>query len=250
MSDRHSGSFALVTGAASGIGRATALQLAAEGARVLATDVVADGLATLSAERSGIITMAGDLCDAAFLDSLVARAAEMGTVDVLANVAGIMDHFVPAGEVSDELWERVLGVNLTAPMRLCRAVLGPMVEAGKGAIVNVASAASLGGSGAGAAYHASKHALAGLTKHIAFVYGHRGIRCNAVCPGQTFTNLGSTAAPTVPWAFEQQLHAIAMAGERPAQPEQIAAAISWLASREADHVNGVLLPVDGGWKAA
>jgi NAD(P)-dependent dehydrogenase (short-subunit alcohol dehydrogenase family) len=238
----------LVTGAASGIGRATALRFAAEGATVVGTDSNADGLASLAEGRPTITTVAGDLRDGAFIQALVRQAEEVGPVGVVANVAGIMDHFVPAGEIDDALWENVLAVNLTAPMRLCRELL-PLMSHRGGAIVNVSSAAGLGGSGAGAAYVSSKHAIIGLTKHIAFTYGPKGIRCNAICPGGVETNIGTTAAPTVQWAFERQLLGIAL-GERTAQPDEIAATISWLASAEASNVNGVVLPVDGGWKSA
>ena len=151
------------------------------------------------------------------------------------------------GEIDDELWDNVLAVNLTAPMRLCRRLL-PLMSWRGGSIVNVSSAAGLGGSGAGAAYHASKHGLIGLTKHIAFTYGPQGIRCNAICPGGVETGIGATATPTVQWAFERQLLGIAL-GERTAPPDEIATALSWLASDEASNVNGVVLPVDGGWKA-
>ena len=245
---RHRGSVALVTGAASGIGRATALRFAAEGALVVGTDGNADGLASLAAESPSITTVPGDLRDADFIVRLVQRAEQVGPVRTLANVAGIMDHFVPAGEVDDELWDNVLAINLTAPMRLCRRLL-PLMAGRGGVIVNVSSAAGLGGSGAGAAYHASKHALIGLTKHIAFTYGPQGIRCNAICPGAVETGIGATATPTVQWAFDRQMLGIAL-GERTAQPDEIAAVISWLASTEASNVNGVVLPVDGGWKAA
>lgn len=246
---RHHGTIALVTGAASGIGRATASRLAAEGATVIATDVSADGLASLVADVPAITTVTGDLCDQAFVDDLVARAEAVGPVGVVANVAGIMDHFVPAGEIDDALWHRVLDVNLTAPLRLCRAVLARMVARGGGSIVNVASAAALGGAGAGVAYTASKHALVGLTKHIAFTYGPQGVRCNAVCPGGVATGIGPSATPTVPWAFERHLTVIgALAGR--AQPDEIATLLSWLASSEASYVNGAIVSADGGWKAA
>lgn len=245
---RHEGSVALVTGAASGIGRATALRFAQEGARVVATDGNADGLAALAAEAPGITTKVGDLRGASFIEELVAFTASLGPIGVLANVAGIMDHFVPVDELDDELWDTVLSVNLTAPMRLCRAVLRSVGDGGV-AIVNVASVAGLGGSGAGAAYIASKHAVIGLTKHIAYAYGPRNVRCNAVCPGGVATNIGTTAAPTVPWAFQRQMLSIAL-GEKTAQPDEIATAISWLACGEASNVNGVVLSVDGGWKAA
>ena len=246
---RHTGRVALVTGAASGIGRATALRLTAEGALVLATDGNRDGLAELVAESATIHTVAGDLRDASFVDQLVDAAEAVGPVQILANVAGIMDHFVPVGEIDDELWDSVLGVNLTAPMRLCRRLVPLMAARGGGRIVNVASVAGLGGSGAGVGYIASKHGLIGLTKHIAYTYGPQQIRCNAVCPGGVATNIGTTAAPTVPWAFERQLLSIAL-GERTAEPDEIAAVISWLASDEASNVNGIVMPADGGWKAA
>jgi NAD(P)-dependent dehydrogenase (short-subunit alcohol dehydrogenase family) len=246
---RHDGTVALVTGAASGIGRATAVRLAGEGATVVATDGNDLALNELAGEAPSIVTVAGDLLDTAFIDDLVAAAEGVGPVGVLANVAGIMDHFVPVTELDDDLWHKVLGVNLTAPMQLCRAMIPLMAGRGGGAIVNVASVAGLGGSGAGAAYVSSKHAVIGLTKNIAFTYGPQGIRCNAVCPGDTETNIGATAAPTSDWAFERQLAGIALS-PRKAQPDEIAAAISWLASSEASNVNGIAMSVDGGWKSA
>ena len=247
-SRRHADTVALVTGAASGIGRATALLLASDGARVVATDTNVEGLATLVSEDDEIVAIDGDITDAGFVDELVRRAEVVGQVNVVANVAGVMDHFVPAGEVTDELWDHVIAVNLTAPMRVCRAVL-PMMSTRGGSIVNVSSAAGLGGSGAGAAYHASKHGLIGLTKHIAYTYGAMPVRCNAICPGGTATGIGSSATPQVTWAFERQLPAIALAG-RTATPEQIAGTIAWLTSNEASLVKGAILPVDDGWKSA
>jgi NAD(P)-dependent dehydrogenase (short-subunit alcohol dehydrogenase family) len=246
---RHAATVALVTGAASGIGRATALRLAGEGALVVATDGNVARLAELDVENAGITAVAGDLLDGAFITELVAAAEAVGPVGILANVAGIMDHFIPVTELDDELWHKVLGVNVTAPMQLCRAIIPLMAGRGGGAIVNVSSVAGLGGSGAGAAYVSSKHAVIGLTKNIAFTYGPQGIRCNVVCPGDTETNIGDTAAPTSDWAFDRQLASIALS-PRKAKPDEIAAAISWLASNEASNVNGIAMSVDGGWKAA
>lgn len=248
-SSRHSGTVALVTGAASGIGRATAVRFAAEGATVIATDGNGDGLASLVADHPGITTIQGDLRDGDFIIDLVARAEATGPVSAVANVAGIMDHFVPVTELDDDMWARVFDVNVTAQMRICRAAIPHMIERGGGAIVNVASVAGLGGGGAGASYISSKHAAIGLGRHIAYTYGPQGIRCNIVCPGAVETNIGTTAAPTVEWAFERQLLAIAL-GERTAQPDEIATAISWLASGEASNVNGLVMPVDGGWTSA
>ena len=250
-STRHAGKFAIVTGAGSGIGRATALRLSSEGARVIGCDVVEAGLAeTKSAiEKAGFKAdfVTADVTRQQDVEKIVAAAGPH--IDILANVAGIMDHFLPLGEVDDATWDRVLDVNLTGVMRLSRAVLPVMLSAGKGSIVTVASEASLGAGAAGVAYTTSKHGVIGLVKSIAYFYGPRGIRSNAVLPGAVITNIGTTAAPRVPWAMERaQLSMATMAA--PAQPDEIAAAISWLASDEASNINGATMTADGGWSTA
>ncbi|MEZ5226789.1 MAG: SDR family oxidoreductase [Acidimicrobiales bacterium] len=248
---RHAGSTVIVTGAGSGIGRATAVQFAGEGARVVACDVNDEGLAALAEEltASGAVfeTVHCDVNDQVDVDALVAVAGER--IDVLANVAGIMDHFLPLGEVDDATWDRVLGVNLTGVMRLTRAVLPLMEAAGSGAVVTVASEASLGAGASGVAYTASKHGVLGVVRHVAFFYGPKGIRSNAVLPGGVETGIGATAAPQSPWAIERAMAKIATSGP-PAQPEQIATVVSWLASAEASNVNGAIVTADGGWSAA
>jgi NAD(P)-dependent dehydrogenase (short-subunit alcohol dehydrogenase family) len=134
-------------------------------------------------------------------------------------------------------------------MRLSRAVLPLMLEAGGGAIVTVASKASLGAGAAGVAYTTSKHAVIGLVKRIAYFYGPQGVRSNAVLPGPVETNIGTTAVPKVPWAMERaQLSMATMSAA--AQPDELAAAVSWLASDEASNVNGATLAADGGWSTA
>lgn len=248
---RHAGQVGIVTGAGRGIGRATAIRLAAEGARVIGCDVAEAALAeTRSAmKEAGVAAdlVVADVTSQNDVERLVGAAG--GRIDILANVAGIMDHFLPLGEVDDAAWDRVLAVNLTGVMRLSRAVLPAMIEAGKGAIVTVASEASLGAGAAGVAYTTSKHGVIGLVKSIAYFYGPKGIRSNAVLPGPVVTNIGATAAPRVPWAMERaQLSMATMPA--PAQPDQIAAAISWLASDEASNVNGATLTDDGGWSTA
>lgn len=176
-------------------------------------------------------------------------AAAGSRIDVLANVAGIMDHFLPLGDVDDETWDRVMAVNVTGVMRLSRAVLPLMLEAGGGAIVTVASKASLGAGAAGVAYTTSKHAVIGLVKRIAYFYGPQAVRSNAVLPGPVETNIGTTAVPKVPWAMERaQLSMATMSAA--AQPDELAAAVSWLASDEASNVNGATLAADGGWSTA
>jgi NAD(P)-dependent dehydrogenase (short-subunit alcohol dehydrogenase family) len=246
---RYAGRVAVVTGAGSGIGQAVARQLAAEGATVVGCDVDADGLAsTLDlVEKDGytatMITV--DITDQADVDRLVALLPEQ-RVDLLANVAGTMDHFLPVTELDDATWDHVLAVNLTGPMRLCRAVLPLMKAHGSGAIVNVASIGGLSGAVAGSAYVASKHGLIGLTRSIANLYAEDGIRANAVCPGGVETNIGRTAAPKVPWAY-QRLEKNFGRTTRMAKPAEISTLVCWLGCDEAVNLNGAVVTSDGGF---
>ncbi|MEV7934494.1 MULTISPECIES: SDR family NAD(P)-dependent oxidoreductase [unclassified Curtobacterium] len=249
MSDTTAGRFTgrtiIVTGAGSGIGRATATRIVHEGGRVVATDVVAERLDALREElgSAALETVVGDVTAADTIDAVLAAAGDR--VDGLANVAGIMDAFLPPSEVDDATWERVFSVNVTGPMRLTRAVLPRMIGAGKGAIVNVASEAALRASAAGAAYTASKHAIAGFTKSVAFFHGPQGIRANAVAPGAVATNIEAPmrseyAASRVGPVMQVTIPPVA-------QPEELAAAITWLLSDDSANVNGAVLPSDGGW---
>lgn len=248
---RHLGKTAIITGAGSGIGRAAVLRMAGEGALVVGCDVSEEGLA----ETGDLLTAAGltaslQRCDVTKQDDVDALVREVGRpVDVLANVAGIMDHFVPLGELDDDTWFRVMDVNLNGVMRLTRAVLPGMLEAGRGAVVTVASKASLGAGASGVSYTASKHGVIGLVKSVAYYYGPMGIRSNAVLPGPVATNIGTSAMPTVQWAIERA--ALSMSTmPQPAEPDQIATVISWLGSDEAADVNGAVISADGGWSTA
>ncbi len=242
---RFAGTTIIVTGAGSGIGRATATRIANEGGRVIATDVVAERLDALRSELDGfdVETVVGDVAATETIDALIAAAGER--IDGLANVAGIMDAFLPPSEVDDATWDRVFSVNVTGPMRLTRAVLPLMIAAGRGAVVNVASEAALRASASGAAYTASKHAIAGFTKSVAFFHGPQGIRANAVAPGSVATNI---EAPMRSEYAAGRVGPLMQAVIPPiAQPEQLAAAITWLLSDDSANVNGVVLPSDGGW---
>lgn len=248
---RHTDKVAIVTGAASGIGRATALRLAEEGAHVIGCDVNApaleDARAQFAAAGLHVTLVSADISRQEEVERLVLAAGPR--IDILANVAGIMDHFVPLGELDDATWTHVLDVNLTGVMRLSRAVLPVMEAAGGGSIVTVASEASLGAGCAGATYTTSKHAVIGLVKHIAYFYGPKHIRSNAVLPGAVNTGIGATADPRSGWAMKRAMLAMATMPDA-AEPDQIATLISWLASDEASNVNGACVTADGGWAAA
>lgn len=236
----------IVTGAGSGIGHATATRLHAEGARVIAADISRERLRLLEEEISdGVITVDGDLAEQLTVDRVLAAAE--GRVDGLANIAGIMDGFEPTAEIRDDTWERVLSVNLTAMMRLTRAVLPLMASAGRGAIVNVGSEAGQRGSAAGTPYTVSKHAVNGFTLSTAFFYTPKGVRCNAVAPGPVATSIEAPFRSD--WA-QQRIGPLLQSTLPPvAQPETIAAAICWLLGDESANVSGAVLPVDGGWAA-
>ncbi|HEY8913089.1 SDR family NAD(P)-dependent oxidoreductase [Lacisediminihabitans sp.] len=244
---RFTGKTIIVTGAGSGIGRATASRIAREGGRVIAVDISAERLKEFAAELpdAAIVTVAVDITDDAAIAGIVVAAGER--IDGLANVAGIMDDMTPVHEVSDEVWRRVFAINVEGTMKLMRAVVPAMLAQASGSIVNVASEAALRGSAAGAAYTASKHAVAGLTKSSAFMYGPSGIRVNAVAPGPTITNIEAKFASEL--GAERVRLAMALLPDA-AEADALAASITFLLSDDGVNVNGVILPSDGGWSAA
>ncbi|MCS5715518.1 SDR family oxidoreductase [Herbiconiux sp. CPCC 205716] len=244
---RFAGQTVVVTGAGSGIGRATASRIAREGGRVIAVDISAERLDDFVASlpEADVTPVAGDITSDEAIAAIVSAAGQR--IDCLANVAGIMDDMTPVGDVTDEVWNRVFAINVTGTMKLTRAVVPVMLAQGKGAIVNVASEAALRGSAAGAAYTASKHAVAGLTKSTAFMYGPSGIRTNAVAPGPTITNIEARFAS--PLGAERVRQAMAILPDA-VEADALAASITFLLSDDGVNVNGVILPSDGGWSAA
>ncbi|MET7516522.1 SDR family oxidoreductase [Streptomyces sp. NPDC005480] len=243
---RFSGQTVVVTGAASGIGKAVASRIVREGGRVIAVDVSADGLAALTADLGeAVAPVTADITSPRSADAVLAAAG--GRVDALANVAGVMDDDAAVHEVDDTIWDRVMRINVEGPMRLMRAVVPGMLAAGGGRIVNIVSEAALRGSAAGAAYTTSKHALVGLTKSSAYQYAGTGVQVNAVAPGAVATGIHVPAAAPYGSSRTAKMR-VAIPGL--AMAEELAASITFLLSKDAVNINGAILPSDGGWSAA
>ncbi len=238
---RFAGRTVIVTGAGSGIGKATAERILREGGRVVAVDIAEDRLASLSGD---VVAVAADITKQDDVDRIVAAAGDR--IDGLANIAGIMDDMTPIHEVGDAVWRRVFAVNVDGTFLLSRAAIPAMLAAGKGSIVNVASEAGLRGSAAGAAYTASKHAVVGLTKSAAFMYSPSGLRINAVAPGPVATGIQASFGSEL--GAERIRAAMAMLPQV-AQPEQLAASITFLLSDDGTNISGAVLASDGGWSA-
>ena len=243
---RFAGKTVIVTGAGSGIGRATASRIAREGGRVIAVDMFEDRLNEFkkSLPEADITIVAGDITKDESISAIISAAGKR--IDGLANVAGIMDKMQPIGEADDAMWDKILSVNVLGMVKLTRAALPHMLPTHNAAIVNITSEAGLRGSSAGVAYTASKHAVIGLTKSTAFMYGPQGLRTNAVAPGGVATNIsGENASELASKRLETQFESM----PEIATPEQLAASITFLLSDDSTNVNGAILPSDGGWSA-
>jgi len=251
---RLDGKVALVTGAGSGIGRASALAFAHAGARVVAADVDEAGGAATAAQLTDAggdgVFVPADVAVAGDVAGLIAAAvARYGRVDYAHNNAGIEGSVAPGTafhEYPEDDWDRVLGVNLKGVWLCMKAEITQMLAQGSGAIVNTASIAGLVG-GFSAAYTAAKHGVVGLTKDAALAYAQQAIRVNAVCPGFIRTPMVERVLAARPEVEARWLAAEPVG--RFGTPEEVAAAVVWLCSDAAAFVTGVALPVDGGWVA-
>ncbi|MFQ5417198.1 MAG: SDR family NAD(P)-dependent oxidoreductase [Myxococcota bacterium] len=244
---RFDGKVVLITGAASGIGRATALRMADEGAKLFCVDLQADALQETVKE---IVERGaegeGRVCDVSKpedIDATVAACIDrFGKLDALCNIAGLlrMDQF---HELALEDWNRVLAVNLTGTMLMCQAAL-PHLLATRGNIVNASSTSALAGLPWGSAYAASKGGVLALTRTLAVEYGRQGLRANAVCPGSIKTPM--TVGLEMPTDVDFSLVQRIMPLDEPRGPETVAGVIAMLASEDGAHVNGESILVDGG----
>ena len=245
---------ALVTGGGSGIGRASAVVFAREGARVVVTDVDEDG----GQETVRIIEAAGgtarfvraDVSQAAEVAALVEQAVSTyGRLDCALNNAGIQGDIRQTAECSRENWDRIIATNLTGVWLCMKHEIPHMLSQGGGAIVNTSSNFGLVGSNGMPAYSASKHGVLGLTKTAALEYAKSGIRVNAVCPGPVQTPLVDKVLAAQPELGDQIIKAIEAREPvgRMGQPEEIAEAVVWLCSDAASFVTGTAMSVDGGF---
>lgn len=247
MTERLTGRVAVVTGAGSGIGRAVALRFGAEGAAVLSLDVASDAAertaSELRAAGARAVAVRASVADADEVDRAIGRAeAELGPVDILANVAGIYGRHAPVREQDLENWQRVLDVNLTGGFLCAKRVLPAMVERRWGRIVNVASGAAFAGRPTIAPYAASKAAIIAFTKALALEVARDGVTVNAIMPGVTDTPMPRQ------YGSEERLIAQGTANPmgRIGRPEDIAAAMAFLASDDASYMTGQTIAVNGG----
>ena len=249
MADRFAGKSGLVTGAGGGIGRATALAFAREGASVALADIDVAG----GEETARLIREAGG--EAAFVETDVARTAAVkaaveftvnryGRLDFAHNNAGIDGEFTPIVTCTEENFDHVIGVNLKSVWAGLKYEIPVMTSQGSGAIVNTGSTASLFGYRTMAHYVASKHGVAGLTKAAALECSLEGVRVNCVCPGVTATRMISEFVKDVPQVREAMT--IMQPVNRMGLPEEIAAAVLWLCSDDASFVTGAIISADGG----
>jgi len=242
---RYDGRVVLITGAGSGIGRATVHRLVEEGATVLAADISAEGLATTAKDATrpeAVTELVGDVSDPGFGAAAVAAALELGPLRTVVNSAGIL-RFEHSHEVTLASWQKILDVNLTGTFLVCQAAIPALLET-RGAIVNVASTAALAAHPWAAAYSASKGGVLALTRTLAIEYAKQGLRANAVCPGSIDTPI--TGAFELPEGADSRLLHRIMSPTGMSDPKVIAAAIAYLGSDDAMHVNGADLRVDGG----
>jgi NAD(P)-dependent dehydrogenase (short-subunit alcohol dehydrogenase family) len=256
MAGRLEQKVALVTGGSSGIGRASAMAFAREGAKIAVSDIHITGgeetVRLIQAAGGTVLFVQADVSRAADVEALVKKVVEVyGRLDCALNNAGIQGEIRQTAECSEENWNHIIATNLTGVWLCMKHELAYMLPQGSGTIVNTASNFGLVGSQGMPAYSASKHGVLGLTKTAALEYAKVGIRVNAVCPGLTQTPLVDRILSQQPQLAIQIVETIKAREPmgRMGQPEEIAEAVVWLCSETASFVTGMALAVDGGFVA-
>lgn len=240
---RLEGKSALITGGASGLGRAQAIRFAEEGAVVAIADINGDTAQAVAEEITGAGRTAIAVTDEASVKAAVELTIDaFDRIDILSNTAGAFDNFTQSLDTSWELWDEIVAVNLTSLYLVSNAVLPHMIVKGHGVILNIASGAGLRGGGGGAAYTSTKHGVVGYTRQLAAAYGHKGIRVNAIAPGLIETPMVAH--------FSSEADTKAGSASKPAgrigTVQDIANAALFLVSDETDFIHAITLPVDGG----
>ncbi len=241
----------IVTGAASGLGKQIALLFARQGAKVIAVDYNKETLDQFISEVTPDLVISQVVADISKLEDVrnifLEAQNKFGTIDIVVNNAGVMDKLDPVGSLSDEIFDKVININLKGTFYMMREAIKIFEPQKQGVIVNIASIAGIEGGRAGAAYTASKHGILGLTKNTAYFYSKSGIRCNAIAPGAMKTNIMSgnidlsTAGKLVKSMLSTQ------GSQKVANPLEVANVALFLASDEASFVNGAIVVADGGW---
>jgi 3-oxoacyl-[acyl-carrier protein] reductase len=240
----------VVTGAGSGMGAAMVREFARLGDRVAALDIDKGAASTTAKEVGEDICQAVpvDVGDLDSVDRAVGQALEfLGRIDVLCSNAGVLDDYKPVLETPPDLWQRIIGTNLTGAYLMARATLPSMLANGGGVIINTASISSFIAGGGGAAYTAAKHGVLGLTRQMAFDYGRQNVRVNCICPGPVRT--GMTEHLFTPEGRQEHVDAAIAAtpAGRWADPSEIAGLAAYLASDAASFIHGAAYTIDGGW---
>lgn len=234
----------LVTGGASGIGLAQAKIFLANGAKVFGVDC--QEMPENLADSPRFVYFQGDVSDSQICKQAVEKCCQhFGKVDILLNTAGVLDNYATIAETSIDQWHQVLRTNLDSMFYFCKLVIPQMIQAGGGAVINMASVASLVAGGGGVSYTASKHAIAGLTKQLAYDHGKDHISVKAIAPGaiQTPMNAADFAGDgaMAKWVAEET------PVKRWAQAAEVAELTLFLASEKSSYLHGAIVPFDGGW---
>lgn len=246
------GKVVVLTGAASGIGKAQALAFAAEGAKLVGTDVNQEGLDALKAEYEAIggecFVIKGNVADSADVANVIKAAIEkFGQIDILVNTAGIFDNYCPSLDTKEVSWDLMYAVNVKGPYLMCNAAIPKMLEKGKGVIINVCSIAGITAGVGGAAYTSSKHAITGYTRQLCLDYAAKGIRVNGIAPGSVMSPMIQKSIDTEPDGLSKRI-AMIPCGHL-GQATDIANLTMFLACDQSSWMHGSIVSIDGGRNA-